>query len=214
MKMLIVGLTGGIVSGKSTVAEMFKELGAEIIDADNIARAIVQPGEKAWKDIVHYFGKEILQDDKEINRKELARIVFADKEKLEKLNRITHPEIIKTIKNKITDMRGKNNPDGAICIIEAPLLFEANLEGMMDKIIVVYLSRKEQIKRLLIRNNLTQDEAINRIDSQMSLEKKVQKADYVIDNGASLHHTRKQVKKLWQKLKRLLLISLKIKIIF
>lgn len=204
MKVLIVGLTGGIVSGKSTVARMFRQLGADIIDADNIARAIVQPGEKAWKNIVHYFGKEILKDNQEINRKELARIVFADKEKLEKLNKITHPEIVAIIKNKIEEMRSKDSSDGTICIIEVPLLFEANLEGMMDKIIVVYLNREEQIKRLLIRNSLTQEEAINRIDSQIPLEKKLKKADYVIDNGASLGHTRIQVKQIWQELRQLL----------
>jgi dephospho-CoA kinase len=199
-----VGLTGGIVSGKSTVARMFRQLGADIIDADNIARAIVQPGEKAWKNIVHYFGKEILKDNQEINRKELARIVFADKEKLEKLNKITHPEIVAIIKNKIEEMRSKDSSDGTICIIEVPLLFEANLEGMMDKIIVVYLNREEQIKRLLIRNSLTQEEAINRIDSQIPMEKKLKKADYVIDNGASLGHTRIQVKQIWQELRQLL----------
>lgn len=204
MKVLIVGLTGGIVSGKSTIARMFRQLGADIIDADNIARAIVQPGEKAWKNIVHYFGKEILKDNQEINRKELARIVFADKEKLEKLNKITHPEIVAIIKNKIEEMRSKDSPDGTICIIEVPLLFEANLEGMMDKIIVVYLNREEQIKRLLIRNSLTQEEAINRIDSQIPIEKKLKKADYVIDNGASLSHTRIQVKQIWQELRQLL----------
>ena len=204
MKVLIVGLTGGIVSGKSTVARMFRQLGADIIDADNIARAIVQPGEKAWKNIVHYFGKEILKDNQEINRKELARIVFADKEKLEKLNKITHPEIVAIIKNKIEEMRSKDSSDGTICIIEVPLLFEANLEGMMDKIIVVYLNREEQIKRLLIRNSLTQEEAINRIDSQIPMEKKLKKADYVIDNGASLGHTRIQEKQIWQELRQLL----------
>lgn len=202
MKVLIVGLTGGIVSGKSTVARMFRQLGADIIDADNIARAIVQPGEKAWKNIVHYFGKEILKDNQEINRKELARIVFADKEKLEKLNKITHPEIVAIIKNKIEEMRSKDSSDGTICIIEVPLLFEANLEGMMDKIIVVYLNREEQKKRLLIRNSLTQEEAINRIDSQIPMEKKLKKADYVIDNGASLGHTRIQVKQIWQELRQ------------
>lgn len=204
MKVLIVGLTGGIVSGKSTVARMFRQLGADIIDADNIARAIVQPGEKAWKNIVHYFGKEILKDNQEINRKELARIVFADKEKLEKLNKITHPEIVAIIKNKIEEMRSKDSSDGTICIVEVPLLFEANLEGMMDKIIVVYLNREEQVKRLLIRNSLTQEEAINRIDSQIPMEKKLKKADYVIDNGASLGHTRIQVKQIWQELRQLL----------
>ena len=204
MKVLIVGLTGGIVSGKSTVARMFKQLGADTIDADNIARIIVQPGKKAWKNIVHYFGKEILKDNQEINRKELARIVFADKEKLEKLNNITHPEIMAIIKNKIEEMRSKGCVNATISIIEVPLLFEAGMEYMMDRIIVVYLNREEQIKRLHIRNNLTQEEAINRIDSQMSLEKKLKKADYVIDNSASLSHTRIQVKQIWQELRQLL----------
>lgn len=204
MKVLIVGLTGGIVSGKSTVARMFKQLGADTIDADNIARIIVQPGKKAWKNIVHYFGKEILKDNQEINRKELARIVFADKEKLEKLNNITHPEIMAIIKNKIEEMRSKDCVNATISIIEVPLLFEAGMEYMMDRIIVVYLNREEQIKRLHIRNNLTQEEAINRIDSQMSLEKKLKKADYVIDNSASLSHTRIQVKQIWQELSQLL----------
>lgn len=207
MKVLIVGLTGGIVSGKSTVARMFKQLGADTIDADNIARIIVQPGKKAWKNIVHYFGKEILKDNQEINRKELARIVFADKEKLEKLNNITHPEIMAIIKNKIEEMRSKGCVNATISIIEVPLLFEAGMEYMMDRIIVVYLNREEQIKRLHIRNNLTQEEAINRIDSQMSLEKKLKKADYVIDNSASLSHTRIQVKQIWQELSQLLVRS-------
>lgn len=202
--MLIVGLTGGIVSGKSTVARMFKQLGADTIDADNIARIIVQPGKKAWKNIVHYFGKEILKDNQEINRKELARIVFADKEKLEKLNNITHPEIMAIIKNKIEEMRSKGCVNATISIIEVPLLFEAGMEYMMDRIIVVYLNREEQIKRLHIRNNLTQEEAINRIDSQIPLEKKLKKADYVIDNSASLSHTRIQVKQIWQELSQLL----------
>ena len=204
MKMLIVGLTGGIVSGKSTVAQMFKQLGAEIIDADKIARAVVQPGERAWENIVHYFGKEVLQDNKEINRKELAKIVFADKERLEKLNKITHPEIMAIIKNKIREMRSKESSDGTICIIELPLLFEANLEGMMDKVVVVYLKREEQIKRLFIRNHLTQEEAISRIDSQMPLEKKLQQADYVIDNHAPIDQTKKQVSQVWHELKKLL----------
>jgi len=199
-----VGLTGGIVSGKSTVAKMFKQLGAQIIDADKIARSIVQPGEKAWQSIVENFGRGILSDNQELNRKELARIVFADKEKLETLNRITHPEITAIIKDKIERMRRKNITKESICIVEAPLLFEAHLEEMMDKIIVVYLNREEQIRRLLLRNNLTQQEAIDRIESQMPLEEKVQRADYIIDNCTSINQTKKQVKQVWSELKQLL----------
>jgi dephospho-CoA kinase len=108
------------------------------------------------------------------------------------------------IKNKIEEMRSKGCVNATISIIEVPLLFEAGMEYMMDRIIVVYLNREEQIKRLHIRNNLTQEEAINRIDSQMSLEKKLKKADYVIDNSASLSHTRIQVKQIWQELSQLL----------
>jgi len=204
LKMLIVGLTGGIVSGKSTVAKMFQQLGALIIDADKIARSIVQPGEKAWQSIVEYFGKGILNDNQELNRKELARIVFADKEKLETLNRITHPEITTIIKEKIDRMRRKNINKESICIVEAPLLFEAHLEEMMDRIIVVYLNREEQIRRLLLRNGLTQQEAIDRIESQMPLEEKVQRADYIIDNCTSINQTKKQVKQVWSELKQLL----------
>jgi len=204
LKILIVGLTGGIVSGKSTVAKMFKQLGAQIIDADKIARSIVQPGEKAWQSIVENFGRGILSDNQELNRKELARIVFADKEKLETLNRITHPEITAIIKDKIERMRRKNITKESICIVEAPLLFEAHLEEMMDKIIVVYLNREEQIRRLLLRNNLTQQEAIDRIESQMPLEEKVQRADYIIDNCTSINQTKKQVKQVWSELKQLL----------
>ena len=199
--MLIVGLTGGIVSGKSTVAKMFKQLGAQVIDADEIARIIVRPGKKAWQNIVEYFGKEILYDNQEINRRELARIVFADKEKLEILNKITHPEVTAIINMKINQMRNNGNKE-LICIIEAPLLFEAHLEYMMNKIIVVYLSREEQLKRLLIRNSLTEEDAIKRIESQMPMEEKLQQADYVINNCFSLVQTKKQVRQVWQELKK------------
>ncbi len=203
--MLKVGLTGGIVSGKSTVAAIFKKLGAQIIDADEIAHIIVRPGEKAWHNIVDNFGQGILKDNLEINRQELAKIVFADKRKLALLNKITHPEITAIIKEKINQIENScQNQKDLICIIEAPLLFEAHLEYMVDKIIVVYLKREEQLKRLLIRNNLTKEEAIMRINSQMPMEKKIKKADYVIDNCSSLVHTEKQVRKVWQELNQYL----------
>ena len=201
--MLIVGLTGGIVSGKTTVAKMFKELGAQVIDADEIARKIVRPGEKAWQDIVEYFGPEILKEDQEINRKKLAGIVFSNKEKLAALNSITHPEITLLLKKQINRLKNKYQKN-IICIVEAPLLFEAHLEDMMDKIIVVYLNREEQLKRLLLRNNLTREEAIQRIESQMPLEEKLSRADYVIDNCFSLQQTKKQVLQVWKELEKAL----------
>lgn len=203
MKFLIVGLTGGIVSGKTTVAKYFKELGAKIIDVDIIAREIVRPQQKAWFKIVEYFGEDILKEDKEINRKKLAQIVFSNQEKLDLLNQITHPEIILLIKrqlNKIKDSSYRN----VICIIEAPLLFEAHIEGMVDKIIVVYLNRENQINRLILRDNLSKDEAIKRIKSQMPIEKKIKLADYVIDNNTSINKTKKQIIKLWTELNNVL----------
>ena len=134
--MLVIGLTGGIGTGKSTVALIFKQLGAEIVDSDEIARTIVCPGKKAWHNIVDYFGKEILLENQEINRKKLASIVFSDKTKLNVLNKITHPEIIAAVKEKIEQLKGSSgNHKNLICIIEAPLLFETNLQEMMDKII-------------------------------------------------------------------------------
>ena len=201
--MLIVGLTGGIVSGKTTIAKMFQELGAQVIDADEIARKVVRPGEKAWQGIVEYFGPEILRDDLEINRKKLADIVFSNKEKLAVLNSITHPEIILMLKKQINQLKNKYQKN-IICIVEAPLLFEAHLEDMMDKIIVVYLNREEQLKRLLLRNNLTREEAIQRIESQMPLEEKLSRADYVIDNCFSLQQTKKQVLQVWKELEHAL----------
>lgn len=200
MKMLMVGLTGGIVSGKSTVSEMFRQLGAQVIDADQIAHTIVSPGEKAWHSIVEYFGKEILIKNQQINRKKLAKIVFADKKKLEMLNSITHPEIMAVINQRICQLKSNYNQD-LICIIDAPLLFEANLAGRMDKIIVVFISQEEQTKRLLLRDNFTEEEALRRIQSQIPLTSKLSWADYVIDNSFSREQTKKQVEQVWEKLK-------------
>lgn len=200
MKMLMVGLTGGIVSGKSTVSEMFRQLGAQVIDADQIAHTIVSPGEKAWHSIVEYFGKEILLKNQQINRKKLAKIVFADKKKLEMLNSITHPEIMAVINRRICQLKSNYNQD-LICIIDAPLLFEANLADRMDKIIVVFISQEEQTKRLLLRDNFTEEEALRRIQSQIPLTSKLSWADYVIDNSFSREQTKKQVEQVWEKLK-------------
>ena len=198
MKILIVGLTGGIVSGKTTVAQIFEELGAKIIDADKIAREIVRPHQKAWNKIIEFFGVDILKKNQEIDRKKLAQIVFSDKEKLNLLNRITHPEIIAIIKKQIRQI--KNNSIGdVICIIDVPLLFEAHMEHMMDRIIVVYLNQEEQVKRLSVRDGLKRLDAMKRIESQIPMEEKVHLADYVIDNCLTPEHTKKQVLQIWEK---------------
>jgi dephospho-CoA kinase len=205
--MLVVGLTGGIVSGKTTVAQIFKGLGAKVIDVDLIAREIVQPSKKAWKRIVENFGEEILKDNQEIDRKKLGSIVFSNQAKLNLLNKITHPIIIEVIKKQLAQIRqqSKQANKEVICIVDAPLLFEAHLAEMMDKTIVVYLSEKEQIIRLLKRNGISKDEALKRIKAQMPLKEKISLADYVIDNSKSPEDTKKEVLQLWKILTKNLL---------
>jgi len=201
--MLNVGLTGGIVSGKTTVAQIFKRLGAKIVDLDAIARQIVKPQHKAWEKIVQNFGVEILKENQEINRKKLAKIVFSNQEKLNLLNQITHPIIIEVMKKQLNQITHQATED-VICIIDAPLLFEAHIEYMMDKIIVVYINKKEQMNRLLQREGLSKDEAIKRIRAQTPIEDKVLLADYVIDNSFSVEQTKEQAFQLWIELNNLL----------
>ena len=200
--MLVIGLTGGIVSGKTTVAWMFKELGAKIIDADMIAREIVQPHKKAWKEIVENFGEEILKENQEINRKKLGNIVFSNQTKLNYLNKITHPVIIENIKMQLSQISQQATRDNKeiICIVDAPLLFEAHLAGIMDRNIVVYIPEKEQIVRLVKRDGISRQEALKRVRAQMSLKVKISLADYVIDNSLSPENTKQQVIQLWRKL--------------
>lgn len=204
--MLVIGLTGGIVSGKTTVARMFKELGAKIIDADMIAREIVQPHKKAWKEIVKNFGEEILKENQEINRKKLGSIVFSNQTKLNYLNKITHPVIIENIKMQLSQISQQATRDNKeiICIVDAPLLFEACLAGMMDRNIVVYIPEKEQIVRLVKRDGISRQEALKRIRAQMSLKVKISLADYVIDNSLSPENTKQQVIQLWRKLNNIM----------
>ncbi len=197
---LIVGLTGGIVGGKSTVASMFRDLGAKIIDADILGHSVILPYKPAWKKIVKLFGEDILRKDLTIDREKLGKIVFADQVLLKKLNEITHPEIIKLIKNEINLARDKTHNQEKILIIDAALIYEAKMDRLMDKIIVVYIDEDEQVKRLIKRNNLSKDEASQRIKSQIPMKEKIKMADYVIDNNDTLDKTKKQVETIWQSL--------------
>jgi len=197
---LIVGLTGGIVSGKTTVSLMFKDLGAKIIDVDKLGHIVILPHKPAWKKILKLFGKDILKNDLTINRVKLGKIVFANQALLEKLNKITHPEIIKLIKKKINSERTKTNHHGKILMIDAALIYEAKMNRLMDKIIVVYIEEYAQIKRLNKRNNLSKDEALQRVKLQIPMKEKIKMADYVIDNNGKLSKTKEQVEKIWQNL--------------
>jgi len=194
---MIVGLTGGIASGKDTVALMFADLGAEIVDVDKIANDLINveiDRDNVTARIVGFFGKDILNNFGRVDKKRLADIVFKDRKKLERLNCITHPEIIKIIKEQIASRIA------SIIIINAPLIVEAEAISLVDKLIVVSVSMENQIARLRVRSSLTKEEACRRIDAQLPIKEKEKFADFVIDNNSGLKETKKQVKKIWKEL--------------
>jgi len=176
----VFGLTGGIASGKSTVLNEFARLGAKIIESDKIAHDIYLKGRPAYKKILAKFGKEVLTSNKDIDRKKLGNIIFSSRPKRKKLEKITHPEIIAEIKRQINKL-SKNN---RIVVVDAPLLFEVKLEKMFKKIIVVWVPGKIQLQRLMKRDKITKTEAQKQISTQISLDKKKQMGDYVIDNSS------------------------------
>ncbi len=193
--MYVIGLTGGIASGKSTVSKVLAELGACIIDADKIAREIVEPGAPAWFDIVAYFGEKILNEDETLNRKKLGALVFKNKQDRDQLEKMTHPHIKREIRSKIEFAREAGT---FVTVLDIPLLFEVGWFFLVDEIWVVYVSPDTQVKRLMLRDQLNLDEAMKRIQSQMSLEAKAQKADCIIDNDGDFSAVKEQIVALWQ----------------
>lgn len=187
---LVIGLTGGIASGKSTVSQMIKEKGIRVVDADIIAKEAVSKGSAALHQIVQTFGEEVLLPNGELNRQQLGAIIFSDEEKRKQLNAIVHPEVRKEML-KQRDEGVSNNE--TFVVLDIPLLFESKLEGLVDRIIVVYTTPELQLSRLMNRNDLSEEEALNRIHSQQSLEEKCQKADRVIENTKDLAFMRKQL---------------------
>ncbi len=196
----VVGLTGGIASGKSTVSSLLKDLGVVIIDADDIARSIVRVGSDALKEIRAYFGQEYFFSNGELNRKKLGEHVFNQEEALDKLNEITHPRIIEKIKNEI-NWHKQNSPNPVI-IVDAALLIEMGLVDLVDEVWLVAVPYGTQLKRLMERENLTVEGAENRISSQMSLEEKKHFADKIIDNSGDVVALEEQVRKIWQDMTR------------
>ncbi len=185
--MKIIGLTGGIASGKSTVSRALRELGAIIIDADEVAHAIIEPGKPAWKDIVEHFGLGVLNPDQTIDREKLGAIVFNDPEKLQVLNQITHPRVGEQFKQMIKDI--KSQQADAVLFIEVPLLYETHMDRICDEVWVVWVDEETQIQRLMKRDGLSREDALKRIDAQMSLDEKAKRADVVIDNSFSIEET-------------------------
>lgn len=196
--MVIAGLTGGIASGKSTVSAFLENAGAVIVDADKIAREVVQKNRPAWQEIIRSFGRSILLPDGEINRILLGDIIFNDPAQKQLLNRITHPEVIAETATRLAEIE-KNQPD-SIVILDVPLLIESGMNNGLSDIIVVYVPEPVQIQRLMIRDALTQAPALARIRSQMPIEEKKRIAKIVIDNSGSRENTRMISLRVYQKL--------------
>lgn len=181
--MKILGLTGGIASGKSTAARTLRELGSIIIDADVVARCAVEPGQPAWYDVVDFFGRDILNPDNTINREKLGLQVFSQPDYLKKLNQLTHPHIMEEIKRRLKSA-AQEEPD-RVLVLEVPLLYETNMERLCDWVWVVWVDAETQIQRLMNRDGISRADALSRIGSQMPLDEKARRADLVIDNSGT-----------------------------
>jgi dephospho-CoA kinase len=201
--MLIVGLTGGVASGKTAASQVLKEEGAYIIDADQIARELVRPHQPAWNELIRAFGKEILQEDGSLHRKKLADKVFADPKQRKRLNQILHPRIKEEMDRRTKEI-GQKDPE-AIVVIDAPLLVELGDHHEMDKLIVVNSTQTQQIERLKDRDGISPEEALRILSSQMPLGEKVKLADFVIGNEGSLEETKKRAREVFKELKKVLL---------
>ncbi len=199
--MIVVGLTGGIASGKSTVARMFAEEGAYIIDLDELSRLVVEPHKPAWRDIVSYFGDEILTEERTLDRDRLGSVVFADPAKRRKLEGIVHPRILEAYGKKLHRILEKNRQ--AVVIADVPLLMEVEMEGSFEKVIVVYIPAESQMKRIVQRDGLSEKGARDRLKAQMPIDEKARRGDFIIDNSGTLEETRRQVKEIYEKLKML-----------
>lgn len=206
--MIVIGLTGNLGAGKTTVAGMFERLGARVLDADKIARGLIESSGTCFKPVVKAFGKDILLG-KEIDRRKLAAVVFNDQTKLQKLNKLIHPKVIKIIKEEISRIAAKpyhrsiskaKQKKAPVVIIEAALLIESGLHELATEVILVKANRRLQIERATHVKNMSKSEAIKRIRMQMSIKEKMKYADIVIDTRGSLNKTNRQVEDIWEKI--------------
>lgn len=195
--MKLVGLTGGIASGKSTVAAILRRLGASVINADKLAREVVEPEEEAWKEIVATFGVDILDEDKTLDRRKLRKIVFENPEARKKLEAIIHPKVRALAERRIRELASAGS---SVIVYEVPLLFEAQIHLWLRPVILVACDTETQKKRLLERDHVTELEAQQHLDAQMSLEEKRKLADYVIENDGNLKELEEKVRAVLQQI--------------
>jgi dephospho-CoA kinase len=193
--MITIGLTGGIASGKSLVAELFGSFGAQVIDSDSIAREVVEPGTIGWQSVVAEFGQDILSPDGTVDRAKLGSIIFSDRERRTTLNNILHPLIIHIIQERIVAI-GRKHPE-AIVIADIPLLIECGMQHEFDAVVVVWTSAELQRKRIMERDGLSAAEAQQRIDAQMPLDEKQAHGTFVVKNDGNTQQTEEQVKQIF-----------------
>lgn len=197
---MILGLTGGIASGKSTVSEIFRKLGAEVVDADRIAREVSQEEEVVDK-LVELFGAEILEEGKEgrksIDRGKLREVVFRDSESVRRINEVIHPRVIEVFEER----RKASLPD-EIIIFDIPLLFEAGLEYLCDRVVVVSVDRRTQVERIASRDGSSRETAENIIDNQMSVEERERRSHYIIRNQGSLEELEERVVEIYEEVRK------------
>jgi len=193
--MRVIGLTGGIASGKSTVAAMLRELGAQVVDADQVAREVVEPGRPAFDEVVRTFGREVLDAEGRIDRKALGARVFSDEQRRKQLNAITHPRIAAATAQKLAALARAGVPEA---IYEAALLVENGIHAGLAGLIVVAADQARQLERLRDRDGLAEADARARIAAQLPLADKIAVATWVIDTNGTLDHTRAQVADVWR----------------
>ncbi len=195
--MFIIGLTGGIASGKSTVSKILAEQGAIILDADAVARTLSMPHKAGWNLFVEHFGSSVLLENQCLDRAKIGQIVFADNKEREWVNNMMHPQIEAELQSQLIRLRAENVK---IVVLDVPLLFETKLDVFVNTIWVVYVTQKIQMQRLMKRNDLSEKLARQRIASQISLEEKVKRADLIINNTENVEKTRQQVVTAWEKI--------------
>ena len=193
--MYIIGVTGGIACGKSTISNELSRYGGKIISADNMAHWQMTPSGEIYREYVRHFGHEILNEDDTLNRRKIADIVFNDKTELCWINQTTHPILLRLLRERLNTYQSQNVP---IVVLDVPLLFEAGWDKECDEVWAVHLKRNLQIKRLMHRNNLSRTEAEIRIGAQIADEERRKKADIVINNSSTKQKTRDQIKKLME----------------
>jgi len=197
--MIVIGLTGGILTGKSTVSEILAQRGAVIIDADKIGHEAYRPQTKVWREVVDAFGTDILKENEEIDRKKLGEIVFHDPQALARLNEIMHPEMHSMMKEEIERLRSEGVD---MVVLEAAVLIEANWTDLVDEVWVTVAPEETAVKRLQNRGGLSEGQARARIRSQLSSEERAKHADVIIDTNCDLAEVEAKVEELWHKLER------------